>query len=310
MLGGLNRNGRVDGIDAAEVNGDLPDAGQPLKNLLPSQVPQVKVHVLVMKAAAFVDFSLDGPGDDVPRRQLHGAFGVPLHEPLAAIVHQVASFAARPLADENVGAVEGGGMVLHELQVLNGNARLVSDGDARSGVDQGVAAARKNPAVAAGCQHHHPRRKGLEPAGGHLHGNHPVDPAIVNRQGEGKPLLVHLDAELDTLLVEGVQYHVAGAVRRIAAAGITGAAEGPLGDRPVLQPAPGTAPVLQLVHQERRLGAHHPHRGLVRQVVAALDGVEGVLLNGVVLRPFHVGQGGIHSPLRGDGMGADRVHLA
>ena len=55
--------------------------------------------------------------------------------------------------------------------------------------------------------------------------------------------------------------------------------------------------------------AHLLHGRLVGQVVAPLDGVEGVLLPRVVRALGVVGQGGVDPPLGGDRVGADRVDL-
>ena len=51
----------------------------------------------------------------------------------------------------------------------------------------------------------------------------------------------------------------------------------------------GETQVLQFVHGFDRFAAHHLHRVLVAQVVAALHGIEGVPLPVVFL---HVAQGG------------------
>src|SRR4030095_11116051 len=107
--------------------------------------------------------------------------------------------------------------------------------------------------------------------------------------------------------------HVAGAV-----GGEAGAANGPgavvvgvAAEAPLVDLAVGGAVerhphVLQVVDGLDRLPAHDLGRVLVDQVVAALDGVEGMPLP-VVL--FDIGQGGAHATLGRAGVGTGRVQL-
>ena len=81
--------GSYDRIDADKIDADLPDAAEPLLDLLFPQVPQVELDVRaqgVLEPPALVDLGLDAPGDDVTGRQLHGRGRVALHEPLALVV--------------------------------------------------------------------------------------------------------------------------------------------------------------------------------------------------------------------------------
>ena len=81
---------------------------------------EMKVDVILLRpmAAALADLDGHGAADHVARRQvLHGR-RIALHEPLALGVGQVAAFATRPLGDQAAGAVDAGGVELHELHVL------------------------------------------------------------------------------------------------------------------------------------------------------------------------------------------------
>ena len=64
--------------------------------------------------------------------------------------------------------------------------------------------------------------------------------------------------------------------------GFAGGAERPLREPPVVHAREERAPVLELVDVARRLGAEDLDRVLVADVVGALDGVEGVLLDRVL----------------------------
>ncbi len=122
-------------------------------------------------------------------------------------------------------------------------------------------------------------------------------------------LHVELDLEPVGLLDQGVQQVVAGLVGPVAAAGIAGAAEGPLGDAAVVVAAERAAPMVHLVdHPDGVLG--HLHDGvLVAQIVAAFHRVEGVLLPGVVHAARVVGQRRVDAALRGAGVAAGRMDL-
>ena len=115
------------------------------------------------------------------------------------------------------------------------------------------------------------------------------------------------------LLEQGLQDHVAGAVRGVAGAPdgrlavVAGvAAEAPLVDAAVGRPVEGQAHVLELDDGVDGLTAHDLGRVLVDEVVAALDRVEGVPLP-VVL--FDVRQRGAHAALGRAGVGPGRVEL-
>ena len=84
------------------------------------------------------------------------------------------------------------------------------------------------------------------------------------------------------------------------------AAEAALVDQALLGAVEGQAEVLQLDDGVDRLPAHDLGRGLVDEVVTALDRVEGVPLPRVLL---HVGQGRAHPPLGRAGVGAGGVEL-
>ena len=128
-------------------------------------------------------------------------------------------------------------------------------------------------------------------------------PSSTDERGD-EPLLVREDAGLDELLPHDVQDGLAGDVADVAGAGEAGAAEGPLLQTAVLAAAEDGAHVLQLDDVGWRLLAQGLGGVLVGQVVAALHGVEGVRLPGVLLA-----QGGVDPSLGSSRVAAQRVHL-
>ena len=112
-------------------------------------------------------------------------------------------------------------------------------------------------------------------------------------------LVVELDVVLHTVLVEGLQNHVAGAVGGVAGPPHRGfamiasvAAEAALVNLALGGAVERQPHLLQVQYGVDGLFGHHLGSVLVDQVVPALDGVEGVPLP-VVL--FDVGQGCAHA---------------
>ena len=147
-------------------------------------------------------------------------------------------------------------------------------------------------------------RMGLELSRHHVHGHDAAAHAVVDDEGGAEPLLVRVDTPLLELLPDDVQDGLAGDVGDVARPGEAGPSEGAGGEATVLAAAEGGAHALQLDDVGRRLLAEDLDSVLVRQVVAALDGIEGVLLPGVVLA-----HRSIDAPLGRRGVAAERLHL-
>ncbi len=126
-------------------------------------------------------------------------------------------------------------------------------------------------------------------------------------------LVEELDALLYAVLVERLQDHVAGTVRRIAGAAhgrlavVTGVTtETALVDPPLRRAVERQAHLLEVENRVDRFLAHDLGRVLVDEVVAAFDGVERVPLPVVVL---DIGQRGTHPALRCSRVGPGGVEL-
>ena len=135
-----------------ELGADPRDGGEPRADAGGVEVAQVEEH---LGGACGPHLGHDRAGHDVARRQLPVGV-VAGHEALALLVDQVGALAAHRLADEpprRPSDVEGRGVELHELHVLEHRARPVGDGDAvacghigvcRLAVDLADAAARQD----------------------------------------------------------------------------------------------------------------------------------------------------------------------
>ncbi len=167
----------------------------------------------------------------------------------------------------------------------------------------------EDPAVASCAEEGHLGADRDERAGSGIQGDDAVAPALLDAQGGHEPLRIDPDPLGDGPLVEGVQQDVARDVGGITGPGVAGASEGALGDGAVLKAAEGASPVLHLVDDFDALLAHDLHGILVGQVVASLDGVEGVLLPGIVTALGVVGEGRVEASLGGNGVGPGRVDL-
>ena len=184
---------------------------------------------------------------------------------------------------------------------------------------QGVRVGRGlvHPARPAGGEHDGLGREDVNVAGGQLVGDdagrHRAARGVGHADVERVELVEELDVVLDAVLVEGLQDHVAGAVGGVAGAAhrrlavVAGVpAEPALVDAALGGAVERHPHLLEVQHRVDGFLAHDLDGVLVGEVVAALDGVEGVPLP-VVL--FDVRQCRAHAALRRAGVAARRVEL-
>ena len=102
-------DGLVEGVDADELSDQLANEGKLLVDELLAKVPDVQVDVLPvwsLEGPPLLDLLHDGPGQDVPRPELHLGRDVLLEESLALLVDEVASLSPRGLGHQDAGAGE------------------------------------------------------------------------------------------------------------------------------------------------------------------------------------------------------------
>ena len=242
---------------------------------------------------------------------------VALHEALTLAVEQPAALAAHRLGDQDAQPGQTGRVELVKLHVLQRKSLAEHDAQPVTGQGVGVGGGLVHPARSAGGEHDRLGVEDVDVAGGQLvgddaGGDRPAG-CLGQRDVQRVELVEELDVVLDAVLVQRLQDHVAGAV-----GGVTGASDGSLAvvagvpaEAALVDAALGGAVerhphLLQVEHRVDGLLAHDLDGVLVGEVVAALDGVEGVPLP-VVL--FDVGQRRAHAALRGAGVAARRVQL-
>ncbi len=253
-------------------------------------------------APALTHLGGDRAADHVAAGEVFGVGRIALHETLAVLVDQVTALAAGALGNQHALAGDAGGMELEKFHILQRHPDAQGHGHAVTGIDVSVSGgAEQLAATAAGDQ----GGLGLDQqglTGFDLHDQGPEHLAlIIADQIDGEVFVEEVGLGTDVLLIQGVQYGVAGAVGRCAGAGrlvateiLALSAEGALVDAAVVQTRKGHAEVFQFVHGLRSNPAHVLDGILVAQVIAALDRVVHVPMPVVV---EHIGQGRIDPAL-------------
>ncbi len=240
---------------------------------------------------------------------------VALHEALAGRVREIPALAARAFRDQHARAVDTGRVELHELHVLQREARACDHGVAvtRAGMRRG--AGEVGAAVAARRQHRLLGAEAVQRAVFEAERDHAADTAVLVPDEVDREVL---DEELrrvpERLTVERVQDGVprtvgrrARALRRRAPAVVGGhAAERTLIDAAVFRAAERHAVVLEFVDRVRCVAAEVLDRVLVAEPVGTLDGIVHVPLPAV---GSHVADRGGDAALRRDRMRARREHF-
>ena len=118
--GRQHRDRRLGDVYPGEDLGRLGNPWQALMQHLGVEVIEVKEDVVLLgpDTSALADFDGHGAADHVAGRQIFHARRIALHEALALGIGEIATFAARALGDQAAGAIDAGGMELHELHVL------------------------------------------------------------------------------------------------------------------------------------------------------------------------------------------------
>ncbi len=107
-------------VDAGENARRFGNTGQPLVQYFRIKMVEVQIDVILELADAAPLANLDGhgAGNDVTRGEILGGRGIALHEALALGIDEVGALPARAFRDQAAGAVNAGGMELHEFHIL------------------------------------------------------------------------------------------------------------------------------------------------------------------------------------------------
>ena len=198
-------------------------------------------------------------------------------------------------------------MVLDHFHVHQRGASTVGQAYAIAGADEGIGAGLVHSADTPSGYYHCLGLNRVHLAGTHVYRDGSLADTFVHYEGGHEPLLVDLDASLEHLLVHDVKDGLACDVRYEEGAGVARSSE-----RPGAQTAPvisveDDSHVLQLDDIVGSLRSHDLYGVLITQVVAALYGIEGVGLPGVLLALFR--HGGVDAALSGVGVAPHRVDL-
>ena len=312
MHGGQYRDGFLGHIDTGKDGSSLTDTGQPFGEEVGGQVVQMQVDVILLgtDAPSLPNFHRHGPTNDVATGQILGTGRVPFHEPLALGVAEDATLSTTTLGDETAGTVDAGGVELDELGVLIGQAGAHGHGIAISGAGVGGRAGEVGPAVSAGGQDGVLGVDAMDGAVLHVEGGDAGALSIVGHdEVEGEVLDEVGGVKGQRAAIQGVKHGMTGAVGGTGAAmGLAALAvveglstKGTLVDLAVLGTAERETELLQFQNGRGGLPAHVVDGILIAEPIRALDGVVHVP-SPVVLG--HVAQGGVHSALGGDRVGA------
>ena len=208
-------------------------------------------------------------------------------------------------------------MELDEFHVFQRQAVAEGDGHAVTGQRVRVRGGLEDLAATARGEDDRLRLEHVDFAGGQIVGHDAGRPGLAvdlgHDQVEHVVLVEELDVVLDAVLVQRLENHVARAVRRVArtANGRLAVVARVSAEATLVDPALGgaverQAHLFEVQHGVNGFLGHDLGGVLVHQVVAALDGVEGVPLPVVFL---DIGQRRTHSALGRTGVRTGRVDL-
>ena len=304
-------------IDTGEDMCRFRNARQAFGDDVVVQVIQVQEDVVgvLADATTFPDLHGHGAGNDVPAGQVLGGRGIALHEAFTLRIDQVAAFATHAFGDQAARTIDAGGMELHELQILQRQARAQHHAATVAGAGMGRGAGEVGAAIAAGGQDDHLRPEQVQGAIGQVPAEHAgAGTFLIHDQVDGEILDEEMRVVLQRLAIERVQHGVPGTVgggtgplRGCPLTELRGhAAEGTLIDAAFLGTAEGHTEVLQLQHRIDGVTHHVLDGVLVTQPVRPLDGVVHVPAPVV---GAHVAQRGGDAALRRDRVRPRREHL-
>jgi hypothetical protein len=124
MNSGEHGDGLLGHIYSSENVSSLRDTRKSLSEELAGKMVKVQVDMVLVlsNTAALTDFHSHRPRHNITGCQILGRRSISLHKTLTLRVTQNTSLSTATLSDEATGAVNTGGMELHELGVHKGNS--------------------------------------------------------------------------------------------------------------------------------------------------------------------------------------------
>ena len=270
------RNRLVRHVRVGEVDSQLANLTELLVDQRFPEVAQVQEDASV-HSAPLVDLGLLCTRHHIARGELHHVRGVSFHEALPVGIEQVRAFTAGRLRQEGPVGLQRGRVVLHHLHVHERRSDSIGQGHAVAGADQGVRARLEHSPEPAGRDDYRLGADDVDAPRLHLHDDRADAFAVVHDERKDEPLLIDADAELEYLLVQDMQERLPGKVcdeerSRLALPAERADSQFSLGVSVEYHPH-----VLHRDDLRPRLAAHYLDGVLVREIVAALHRVVGMV---------------------------------
>ncbi len=318
VAGRNNRHRCDDRIDVSEGLRQLADTRQTAVQHFFTQVIQLQHHMVAIRTTTVArqDFLDHRTCNDVTTSQVLRVRRVTLHEALAMLVDQVATFTAATLGYQYTGTSDTGRVELPHLDVLHRHAGAQRHADTVTGVDQGIGGRCVDATSAASGEHGSLGADVDGFAGLDADGDDTNDCAIlVLHQVDRVPLVEEYGVVLQVALIKSVQQCVTGTVcSGTGTSGLTTLTEvlglpteRTLIDATLLGTGERQPHVLELEHRFRAYGTHVLDSVLVTDVVGTLDGIVHVPAPIIVRVGRSDGAG--DATLRGNGVRASRENL-
>ena len=242
---------------------------------------QVDVVLQLTDTTAVADLHGHSAGHHVTAGQILGGGGVALHETLSLAVAQHAALSTATLGHQTAHTVNTGGVELHELGVLQGNASTESHGGTVSRAGVGGGGGEVAAAVTSGGDDGLLAVEAVDGAVLQAEGHHAHTLVAVHDQVEGVVLDEVGGVVGQGAAVQGVKHGVAGTVgggsRTVGLTALTVVlgltSESALVDLAVVAAREGETVSLQLAHSTRSLATHVVNSVLVTEPIGSLHGI-------------------------------------
>ena len=313
-----NRDRRNSRVNVGKGLGQLHDAWQTAVQHFFTEVIELQHYVVAIGTTTVTgdDLFNHGTGYNVTTGEVFGVRSITLHEALAVLVDQVATFTTATFCNQYTGAGDAGRVELPHFDVLYRNACTQGHADTVTGVDQCVGSRRVDTACTAGRQYGgvSPHVRGF--AGFDADNDHAYKGTVfVLHQVDAVVFVEEYGAGLQVGLVQGVQQRVTGTVG--CGTGTSGlatltevfglTAERTLVDAALFGTGERQTHVFQLEDRFRAYGAHVFDSVLVTDIVGTLDGI--VHVPAPVIVWIGGGDGAGDATLGRNGVGTGREHL-
>ena len=234
------------------------------------------------------------------------------HEALAFAVAQHAAFAAHAFRHQNAAHARRPhhprGMELHELHIHQRRARAIGERLPVARVFPAVARDLESAPDAARPQHDGFGGEQLEAAALAIVAERAGDAARIGQQFENRVLHVHIDPEMDAVILQSADHFEARAVAGVREARIAVAAEVALQDFAVFGAIENRAPGFEFVHAVGRLLGMQLGHARIIQILPAAHGVGE--MHAPVIAVVDVPHGGGHAAFGHHGVGFAQQRFA